>query len=264
MRTLLVLIFLQVASLHAATGEPLRSGCGSDDDQLATVVSGDRINVLLAVAGWDQPCYKITVMRPGENLTGYVLGNALPAIREFERQRRGASVAAAEAAARLALEQAAAAKAAAQKATGNEPDKPKDPLVSTQFADFSGRDSNGKPVNLSAFKGRATLVTFWSPTGGHAEQQVLSSMRLYDEFHRSGLAAVGISMDPNPNRIKSSLDDVSPNWPQVPDRDGLAAHYNIDPRAGKVLVLDASHRIVAAGPMGPDIEKAVRQLLAAP
>ena len=108
------------------------------------------------------------------------------------------------------------------------------------------------------------MVAFWSPTGGHAEQQMLSAMRLYDEFHRSGLAAVGISMDPNPNRISTALDDVSPSWPQMPDRSGLASRYNVDPRGGKIFVLDASHRIVAAGPMGPEIEKAVRDLLAAP
>jgi len=256
MHTLLILAFLQAAS----PGEPLRSGCSADSDRLAKVGPSDQIKVLSALAGWDSSCYKITLARPGENLTGYVLGNALPAIREFERQRESASVAAAESEARLVLARAAAA----QKTTESDPDKPKDPLISKQFEEFSGRDSTGKPVNLSGLKGRATLVTFWSPSSGHAEQQVLSAMRLYDEFHGAGLAAVGVSMDPNPNRIGAALDDVSPNWPQMPDRSGLAARYNVDPRAGKVFVLDANHRVVAAGPMGPEIEKAVRQLLAAP
>jgi hypothetical protein len=50
----------------------------------------------------------------------------------------------------------------------------------------------------------------------------------------------------------------------MPDQSGLAARYHVDPRAGETFVLDASHRVVAAGPMGPDIEKAVRQLMAAP
>jgi hypothetical protein len=256
MRTLLVLAFLQVAS----AGEPLRSGCSPDNGQLATVGPSYQVKVLLSVAGWDTPCYKITVTRPGEDLTGYVLRNDLPAIREFERQREKASVAAAEAEGRLALARAAAAQKSAEK----DPEKPIDPLISTQFADFSGRDSTGKLVNLFGLKGRATLVTFWSPTGGHAEQQVVSAIRLYDEFHRSGLAAVGISMDPNPNRIGDALDDVSPNWPQMPDRSGLAARYKVDPRAGKTFILDSSHRIVAAGPIGPELEKAVRDLLARP
>src|ERR1700733_8966165 len=106
MRILLVLVFLQVA----AAGEPLRSGCSHDANQLAVVGASDPVTVLLAVAGWEAPCYKITVTHPGGNLTGYVLGNALPAIREFEGQREKASVAAAEAEGRLALERAAAVK----------------------------------------------------------------------------------------------------------------------------------------------------------
>ncbi len=61
-----------------------------------------------------------------------------------------------------------------------------------------------------------------------------------------------------------ALDDTHFTFPQVPDQSGPAAHYYVDPRAGETFVLDAAQRVVAAGPMGPEIEKAVRQLLAAP
>ena len=71
-------------------------------------------------------------------------------------------------------------------------------------------------------------------------------------------------MDAKPGSITESLDDVTLPWPQMPDQSGLAARYHVDSRAGKTFVLDASHRIVAAGPMGPDIVKAVHQLLDTP
>ena len=99
MRTLLVLAFLQTAWAV----EPLRSGCSPDSEQIATVGPSDQVKVLLAEAGWDSPCYKVIVTRPGQSLSGYVLGNALPAIREFQGQRERASVAASEAEARLVL-----------------------------------------------------------------------------------------------------------------------------------------------------------------
>ena len=89
-------------------------------------------------------------------------------------------------------------------------------------------------------------------------------MPLYSQLRKSGLAAVGISMDSNASRIGEALDDRTPNWPQIPDRTGLAAQYHVNPKSGETFVLDANHRVVAAGPMGPEIEKAVRQLLAAP
>jgi peroxiredoxin len=257
MHILLLFAFLQAA---APTGEPLRSGCSPDTGQLATVGPDDGVEVLMSVAGWDAPCYKVTVSRQGGNLTGYVLGNSLPAIAEFQRQREEASVAAAEAEARLALRQAAPASNPA----GSEPEKPRDPAVSTQFKDFSGRDRHGKPVSLSGLKGRATLVTFWSPTNVGSQTDLMRERPLYQQFHKDGLEAVGISMDPRADRIDLALDDRSFEWPQMPDQSGLAAQYHVDPRAGKTFVLDASHKVVAAGPMGPEIEKAVRQLLIAP
>lgn len=255
MRILLVLAFLQTAW----AAEPLRSGCSPDNEQLATVGPSDQVKVLSAEAGWDSPCYKVIVTLSGQNLSGYVLGNALPAIREFQRQREQASVAASEAAARLAFAQATAKNSAEP-----EPGKPKDPLISTKFEDFSGRDLKGKPVSLSGLNGRVTVVTFWSPKSVSSQNDLMRVMPLYNRLHKSGLAAVGISMDPNGSHIGTALDDRSPTWPQIPDRSGLAAQYNVDARSGKTFVLDASHRVVAAGPMGPDIEKAVRQLLAAP
>jgi hypothetical protein len=218
------------------------------------------VQLISAIAGDGKPCYKITVSRSGQSLTGFVLGDTLPAIREFERQRERASQAASEAQARMALAQQAAA--APEKDKDKESDKPKDPMISKEFQNFSGIDSKGKPVTLSGLKGRVTLVTFWSPDSRLAPNQVQSVIPLYNQFHNQGLAAVSVSMNPNPDRIAATLDDVSPSWSQVPDRSGLAAQYNVDPKAGKVFVLDSSHRVVAAGPMGPDIEKAVRQLMA--
>jgi peroxiredoxin len=256
MRFLLVLALLQTAS----AAEPLRSGCSADDPQLATVGTGDQVRVISAVAGWDAPCYKVTVARPGENLAGYILGSTLAAIQEFERQIRKASVAASEAEARLALVQAASA----PKTIAGEPDKPKDPLVSTQFEDFSGRDVNGKPLSLSGLGGRVTLVTFWSPSNMASQNDLMRVLPLYNQLHKSGLAAVGISMDPKASHISEALDDRTPTWPQMPDQSGLAARYHVSPGKGETIVLDASHRVVAVGPMGPEIEKAVRQLLAAP
>ncbi len=176
MRTLLVLAFLQTAW----AAEPLRSGCSPDNEQIAAVGPSDQVKVLLAEAGWDSPCYKVIVTRPGQSLSGYVLGNALPAIREFQSEREKASAAASEAAARLALAQAATTNSA-----GPEPEKPKDPLISTKFEDFSGRDSKGKAVSLSGLNGRVTVVTFWSPKSASSQNELMRVMPLYSQLHKA-------------------------------------------------------------------------------
>src|SRR5258706_14847088 len=247
---LLLLAFFQAAT----AAEPVRSGCSPDDQQIATVATTDRVQVEMAIGGEDKTCYKITLIGDESNLTGYVLGEGLPAILTFVHRREKVSELTAAAEMRQALAKPVLkdpeAKPAAQ-----------DPLISTQFGDFSGRDLNGKTVSLSGLGGRVTLVTFWSPANGKSVNQLQATMPLYQRLHKSGLTAVGVSMDPNPTRINTALDDSILSYPQIPDRGGLAARYHVDPRAGKTFVLDSSRRIVFAGAVGPEMEKAVRQLL---
>ena len=253
MHTLVLLAFLQ----SPLAAEPVRSGCSRDARQIATVGAGDRVEVVMAMAGEEETCYKITLVRPEGNATGYVLGDSLPAVAAFVHRREKISGESAAAEARLLL--ARSAPKASEKESSS---KPTDPFVSTQFEEFSGRDLHGKSVSLSGLKARVILVNFWSPNSSQSQSQLTGAMPLYNQFHRSGLAAVGVSMDPNPNHILAGLDDVSPAWPQIPDTSGLAAHYQVDPKAGKTFVLDSSHRVVAAGTMGPEMEKAIRLLLA--
>jgi peroxiredoxin len=254
---LLLLALFQGAPTGTAV-EPLHSGCSSDDQQIASIGAGDRIHVEMALAGETPTCYKVTLLRADGNLTGYVWGESLPAVAEFVRRREKASQDAAEAEARWVRE------APPKLVKSGEPIKAEDPLVSTQFDEFSARDANGKPVSLSGLKGRVTVVTFWSPANKRSIGQLESLMALYNQFHSSGLAAVGVSMDPKASRVWEALDDVTLPFVQVPDQGGLAARYNVDSRVGKTFVLDASHRIVAVGPMGPDIVEAVHQLLDVP
>lgn len=252
-RVLLLLAAVQTA----LAAEPLRSGCSSDDQQTSSIGPGERLRIDMALAGDSQTCYKVTIFRPGGNVTGYVLGESLPAVADFVRHRERASQEAAKAEAR------AVPVPAPKSDKDGEPIKSSDPLVSTQFADFTAHDLRGKQVSLSSLKGRVTVVTFWSPANQRSMSQLESVMPLYNQLHSSGLAAVGVSMDPRPYRISQALDDVTLPFVQVTDPGGLAARYQVDPQAGKTFVLDANHRVVAAGPMGPDIVSAVHQLLGA-
>jgi peroxiredoxin len=253
MHALLLLAVLQAAP----AAEPLRTGCSAGDRQIASVVPGDRVEVRSALAGEGPTCYRIDVIRPAGNLTGYVLGESLPAILDFVDRRERVSEESALYDARRAREAALVRKPAAEGAAG-----PADPLVSTKFEDFAGTDSTGKPVSLHGLKGRATVVTFWSPNA-RSLADLEHVLPLYNQLHKSGLEAIGVSIDPRAD-IAETLDDVTLPWPQISDRSGMAARYQVDPRAGKTFVLDADHRIVAAGPMGPEITNAVQKLLAAP
>jgi peroxiredoxin len=255
MHAVLLFAFLQAPPAV----EPLRTGCSTDDQQIATLSATDSIQVQVARSGeGPKTCYKVAISRQGQNLTGYVLGESLPAVASFVRLREKESREAAEAQARMAMTPPT------PKSGDKEQAKPADPNLPSRFDDFSWRDISGKAGSLSGLGGRVTLVTFWPPKNMGSRDELNSIVPLYNEFHRKGLAAVGVSMDPNPEHMSGVLDDANFKWPQVPDRTGLAARYHVNPRSGETFVLDASHRVIAAGPMGPELEKAVRKLLAAP
>jgi len=254
MHTILLLVLLEAAVSWAA--EPVRSGCSTEDPQIATAGASDNIEVQMARAGeGPKTCYKVVVMGQGQRLTGYVLGDSLPAVAAFVKRREEESKLVSEAQARATLAAPKADKSPAQAL---------DPNAPGHIDDFAWRDWQGKAGSLSGLGGRVTLVTFWPPKNRKSRAELNSVMPLYNELHNKGLAAVGIAMAPSPKSMYEVLDDTSYKWPQVPDRDGLAERYHVDPRVGETFVLDASHNVVAAGPMGPDIEKAVRKLLAAP
>jgi peroxiredoxin len=242
-------------------GEALRSGCSAYDRQLAVVGAEDQVEVNQALAGYAQTCYQVTVTRIGQSATqkGYLLGEANPAIAEFVHHRQEIGAASLEAEARLLAAPPPAPKPAAVD-KGQSAGPAPEPEV---FQAFSGRDMNGKAVSLAGMRGRVTLVTFWSPKSATSQGQQMSLMPLYNKFSRSDLSVVGISTDPNPNHIREALDDVTLGWPQIGDTGGLAKRYNVDAKAGTTFILDASHRIVAAGLKGPALESKIRELLAA-
>jgi peroxiredoxin len=254
------LLFLALFQAPPSVTEPVRSGCSSDDEQIASASPGDSIQVVTALAGDQETCYKIVLTKQGQSpITGYLFGERLPAVAVFVHRREKASQESAEADARRA--RMVVPKPAAGLA---EAAKPSDPLISTQFEEFSGRDPSGKVVSLASLRGRVTLVTFWSPKTKSSQGSLAAVAPLYNQLHKSGLAAVGVSMDPNPQHIGDALDDFSPGFPQVADASGLAARYHVDPRLGKTFVLDESHRIVAVGPINPDFVKTVHQLMEPP
>ena len=257
-----VYVLLLLAWLPAPPeGEALRSGCSADDRQFAVVGVEDQVEVNQALAGYAQTCYKVTVTRIGEGATqkGYMLGETHPAIAEFVRRRQEIGAASLEAQARFVPPPPPPPKPAASDKGQSAGPPPEPPQV---FQAFSGRDTNGKAVSLAGMRGRVTLVTFWSPKSATSKGQLMSLMGIYNQFSRADLSAVGISTDPNPNHMREALDDITLGWPQIGDSSGLAKRYNVDSN-GTTFVLDASHRIVAAGLQGSALESKVRELLSA-
>jgi len=246
------LIYLQPGPATVA----LRDGCTADDVELAAVGAADTVEVQSAIAGGEGVCYKIALRREGRTLSGYVLGEALPAITAYVQAREAASAIRLEAVAHQPAASPAIANAA-----------PAEPSATTAypefFENFTARDTTGKTVSLAAMPGRVILVTFWSSRGAASKRNLTGLLPLYNQYKKRGLSAIGINMDSGSKHLAEALDDTTLGWPQVADPSGLAKRYGVDPGVGKSFVLDQSRRIIAAG-SGPELERKVRELLAKP
>jgi hypothetical protein len=250
MSVLLLLLLAQALP----TAPALRSGCSQADEELVRLKPEDALKVQGSVAGGEQTCYKVILTRDGKDTTGYLLGETTLAVTDFVRERERIRKEALEAQARANVD-AAASKPAADTS------QPLPAGVPPVFDEFSGRDTNGKPVSLSGIGGKVILVTFWSPQSKASTRQLVALQSLYSQLKNSGLRAIGISSDPRSGYIAEALDDVVPAFPQIPDRYGLTKRY-ADGKPGMTLVLDSSHHIVAAGLTGAALEKKIRELLA--
>jgi hypothetical protein len=243
--------------LPMASAQSLRDGCEAGDQELVQAKPEDTVQVISALAGSEQTCYKVTLTRDGETTVGYVLGEALPAVAAFAHARQKAAAASFDEQARWRRLAAIQPKPAPEK-NGSSAGLPLN--TPRTFENFSAPDTAGNRVSLWGLGGRVVLVTFWSP-GSPASMRQLVSLALFNQYKSSGLKAVGISAAPDASRILEALDDVTLGWPQIPDRSGLAARYGVNAKAGTTLVLDADHHIVAAGLSGPELTQKVRELL---
>lgn len=246
-----------VLALAANSGGPvaLRDGCSADDPQIGLVTASEPVQVLGAISGEEGACYHLQLMRDGKTISGYVLGEALPAIAAFVAQRERLGGEQMEMMARqAALAAAAPPPAAASKAPPAAPAPP-----SELFENFSGRDQKGKGVSLAALRSKIVVVQFWTPRGS-SEQDLISLMSLYNQERGRGVSIVGLGVGLSSKSIGEALDDVTLPFPVIPDP-GLARRYQVNARTGKTFVLDQSHRIVAAG-SAADAIGAVKRLLA--
>jgi hypothetical protein len=89
MTALLSLVLMLTAVKQPST--PLRDGCSSDADVVATLDAGSPITIKYALAGESIPCYKVTVQSGGKTLDGFMPASAIAGLDEFERGLRDAS-----------------------------------------------------------------------------------------------------------------------------------------------------------------------------
>lgn len=133
----------------------------------------------------------------------------------------------------------------------------------TVAPDFTFNTPDGKPLALSSFKGKVTLVDFWASWCGPCRKENPNVLRVYKKYHSKGFDVLGVSLDDNKEKWTDAIKKDGLVWNHVSDLKGWDSEacklYGIEAIPFTVL-LDKEGKIVAKSLRGPALEKKLEEL----
>jgi thiol-disulfide isomerase/thioredoxin len=134
-------------------------------------------------------------------------------------------------------------------------------LTGKPAPDFKLQSVAGKEVGLQDLKGKFVLLDFWATWCAPCRHDLPVIEKLHQEFHRKGLAVIGIDAGEDSDTISQFLQTSKLSYPILLTADsGVLPSYNVTAFPTLVL-LDADGKVVFYH-VGAGGEKALRESLA--
>lgn len=89
-------------------------------------------------------------------------------------------------------------------------------LVGKKF-ELKGTDINGKPLDIAAYRGKATLVVFWSLASQEFAVDLPVLKGLLDQYKPRGFEILGVCLDDDPKQIAAFAQQNKVTWESVHD-----------------------------------------------
>lgn len=112
--------------------------------------------------------------------------------------------------------------------------------------DFTATDLSGRPVRLSALKGKPVVLRFWSTECRFCRADTPIFNRYFEKYKAAGLEVFYINRQGDEQAVRQFVADLEVGFPVILDRDGkISARYNI--RIEPItIIISPEQRIVAA------------------
>ena len=120
--------------------------------------------------------------------------------------------------------------------------------IGSKALDFSQKDTDGKWVSLSQYKGQYVLVDFWASWCGPCRAENPKLVRVYHQYKNKNFNILGVSLDTEKNRWLDAIQRDELVWTQVSDLKGwdnaVAKKYKVVSIPNNFLV-DPEGKIIA-------------------
>jgi len=148
------------------------------------------------------------------------------------------------------------AKLNAEIAAEPDPKVPEGLKIGQKFPGFSETDFAGRPLTLSACRGKVTLIDFWATWCGPCREEMPNVIAAYQKYHAQGFEIIGVSLDQDRAALAQYVSTQGLAWPQYFDGQGwnnkLAKKYGVKSIPTNYL-LDRHGIIIDTGLRGGDL-----------
>lgn len=97
--------------------------------------------------------------------------------------------------------------------------------IGSVAAPFSLVDLNGKPVDLTAYKGKVVLLDFWATWCVPCQSEIPHFVEFQNNYAAQGFQVIGVSMDDGPDPVRAFYQQYKMNYPVAMGSTQLAQSY---------------------------------------